>query len=138
MIKVPYDELGKMNTQRAVQKLANSSFKTPQAFAVKFLTKAAREGFFKMREEYEKDIVGKFAVKGKEQAVDAGTKSEEMKLPFTCQDGKEDEAKAALDSFGKKELVINKPKISAEVLFEINEWSPMELESLEFFVQDPA
>ncbi len=112
--------------------------RTPKAFAIKHLTKEMREGFFAMREEYTKNISEKFAVKGKEGMAEPGTKSAELKLPFTAQDGKEADAKGALDAFGKKTLDIKRPKINFALLFECNEWTPHELEVLEFFVDEPA
>lgn len=138
MIKITYDELGKINLQQAVQKLANCPMRTPQAFAIKHITKALREGFFKMRDEYMKDVRDVFAVKGKEEAPEAGGKSAEMQLPFECQAGKEQEAKQALDAFGKRLLTISKNKISPETLFQCGEWSARELETLEFMVEEPV
>jgi hypothetical protein len=138
MIRIAYDELGKMNFQQAVQKLANSQLRTPEAFLIKHLTKSMREGFFAMREAYVKEIQDKFAVTGKEGAPEAGGKSAEMKLPFECKPGMEEEAKRALDGFGKKELVVDKRKIKADVLFQCNEWSPRELEVLEPILEEPA
>lgn len=136
MIKIPYDELGKMSTQQTIQKLANSSFKTPQAFAVKHITKAIREGFFKMRDEYKKDISDKYCEK--EEAPPEGTKAAELKLPFTSKAGMETDCKQALDDFGKRIFTLNKKKLSSTILFEVNEWTPRELESLEFLVEEPA
>lgn len=135
MIVTTYDELGKMQVQQAVQKLANSTFKTPQAFMVKHLTKAVRDGFFKMRDEYKTEIEEKFLEK--DEKADK-TKSEELKLPFTCKAGLEGDCKGLLDAFGKKEFKIDKKKISASLLFEVNEWSPRELEALEFLVDENA
>ena len=136
MIKVQYDELGKLATQQAVQKLANSSFKTPQAFAVKHVTKAIRDGFFKMREEYQKEVHEKYCAK--EETPAPGTKAQLLQIPFVPKEGKEEECKLALDNFGKRILTLEKKKLSAELLFEVNEWSPRELESLEFLVDEPA
>lgn len=135
MIKVQYDELGKLATQQAVQKLANSTFKTPAAFMVKSLTKAIRDGFFKMREEYKKDIEEKFLEK--DEAAD-GAKSQEMQLPFKCKAGMEGDCKGLLEAFGKREFTLDRKKLSAEMLFEVNEWSPRELEALEFLVEEPS
>lgn len=136
MIKIAYDELGKMNTQQSVQKLANSSFKTPQAFAVKHITKAVRDGFFTMRDEYKKLVSDKYMEK--EEMPAEGTKGAELKLPFVCKEGMEADCKQALDDFGKKEFQLKKKKISATLLFEVNEWTPRELEALEFLVDEPA
>ena len=138
MIKIPFDELGKMNFQQTVQKLANSQLKTPKAFAIKHLTKEVREGFFKMREMYMKEIQETYAVDGKDSPPAEGTKSMELKLPFNCKPGMEGDAKGALDAFGKRELVINRRKLEGALLFECNEWSPRELESLEFLVEEPS
>ncbi len=140
MIRIPYDELGKLNIQQTVQKLANSQMKDPKAFQIKFMTKAMREGFFKMSDEYKKEIQEKFAKKNEKGQIMDPTegKALELKLPFQCEDGVADQAKAALDEFNKRELKIDRKKIPFEILFEVNEWSPRELESLEHIVTEPG
>lgn len=140
MIRIPYDELGKMTFQQSVQKLANSTFKSPKAFAVKHITKALREGFFKMREDYQKNIEEKYAVKtdGKVTNPAEGTKAAELQLPFAVKEGTEGDAKGALDTFGKTIFTIDKKKLTSEVLFEVNEWSPRELEALEPIIEEPT
>lgn len=139
MIRIPYDELGKMNFQQTVQKLANSPLKDPVAFQIKHMTKALREGFFKMRDEYKK-LEEKFAVKveGKIDAPKEGSKAAELALPFTVAEGQEADAKGALDAFGKTTLDIDRKKIPHEILFRCNEWTPRELEALEFIVDEPG
>lgn len=141
MIKTQYDHLGKLNTQQTIQKLANSTFKTPVAFQIKSITKAVRDGFFKMRDDYKKDIEEKYAAKnaeGKFEPPAHGSKSEELQLPFNCQAGLEGDAKGAIEAFNKTEFKLDRKKIKAEVLFEVNEWSPRELEALEFLVEEPT
>lgn len=140
MIKIPYDELGKLNFQQTIQKLANSTFKTPAAFQVKHMTKAIRDGFFKMRGDYQNDIEKKYAVKdaGKVQEPKEGSKAAELALPFHCEDAQAGDAKGALEEFNKTILTIDKKKISAEILFSVNEWTPRELEALEFIVEEPS
>lgn len=140
MIKIAYDQLGLLNFQQSVQKLANSTFKTPAAFGVKTLTKAIREGFFKMREDYQREIESKYAVKegGKVQTPKEGSKAAELSLPFHCEDAQAGDVKGALETFNKTLFTTDKKKISAELLFEVNEWTPRELEALEFIVEEPT
>ncbi len=140
MIRIPYDELGKLNFQQTVQKLANSPLKDPVAFQIKHMTKALREGFFAMREEYQKEIEDKFALKveGKVDVAKDGSKAAELKLPFAVKEGTEGDVKGLLDTFSKKELKIDRKKIPHEVLFRCNEWTPRELEALEFIVDEPG
>jgi hypothetical protein len=140
MIKIPYDTLGKLNFQQTAQKLANAPMKTPAAFAIKSITKSLREGFFKMRDEYKDEIESKFAVKenGKVLPPKEGSKAEEMKLPFACKEGAEGDVKGALDAFNKRELKIDRKKIAFELLFEVQEWSPRELEDLEPIITEPG
>lgn len=140
MIRIPYDELGKMNFQQTIQKLANSPLRDPVAFHIKHVTKGLRDGFFKMREEYQKNIEEKYAVKvdGKITPPEAGTKASELNLPFNVKEGQEGDAKGALDAFGKTVFTLDKKKIGHEMLFKCNEWSPRELEALEFIVDEPG
>lgn len=140
MIRIPYNQLLLLNFQQTIQKLANSTFKTPKAFQVKAVTKGLRDGFFAAREEYKNEIESKYAllVEGKVQEPVEGTKSKELELPFTAKLGTEGDAKGALEAYHKKELKLDQRKISAELLFEVNEWSPRELEALEFIVSEPG
>lgn len=140
MIKIPYDDLGKMHFQQTVQKLANSPLRDPVAFRIKFITKGLREGFFAMRKEYQDNIEAKYAVKeeGKVTEPKEGSKAAEFSLPFHCEDTKAGDAKGALDAFGKKEFTLNQKKIPHDVLFRCNEWTPRELEALEFIVEEPG
>lgn len=64
-------------------------------------------------------------------------KSLELELPCQVKDGEEEAAKAAFDSFGDRVLEIGGKKISPEVLFECNQWSPRELQALEPIVAEP-
>lgn len=136
MIKIPYDELGKSNFQQAVMKLANSPMRTPKAFGTMHLTRDVRNGFMKMRESYKSDIVGKF--QEKEEAPAEGSESAKHGFPFTCKQGLELACKAALDGFGKNVLTIERKKIDGALLFEMNEWTPRELEALEFLITEPT
>lgn len=139
MIQIKYEDLGKMGMQRSVQKLANSTFKDTAAFRAMYVTKALRDGFFKMREEY-KEIETKFAVKkdGKVDAPAEGSEAAKLELPFAVDTGKEAVVKAALDAFGKRTLDIKYKKIPAETIMACNEWSPLELEALEAIVEFPT
>lgn len=141
MIKTTFEHLGRLATQQAVQKLANSTFKTPAAFRVKAITKSVRDGFFKMRDDYKTQIEEKFAVKnekGQFTPPDEGSKAAELGLPFKCKEGMEGDVKGALDTYNKTEFKLDQKKLSAEMLFEVNEWSPRELEALEFLVEEPT
>jgi hypothetical protein len=89
-----------------------------------------------MREEYTKSVHEKYCLK--EEAPEAGTKGAELKLPFTAKEGTEADCKQALDDFGKSIFQLDRKKLSANILFEVNEWSPRELESLEFLVEEPT
>lgn len=140
MIKIPYDKLGQMQFQQTVQKLANSLLRDPVAFQIKHITKGLRDGFFAMREEYQKDIEAKYAVKedGKVIPPKEKSKAEELGLPFHVEDAMTGDVKGALDAFNKKEFKMNRNKIPFEVIFKCNEWSPRELEALEYIVQEPG
>lgn len=140
MIRIPYDELGKLNFQQTAQKLANSQLRDPIAFQIKFVTKALREGFFKMKDEYKKEIEAKYAQKNEAgQIIEATTgKAEEFSLPFQCTDEQAGDAKGMLDEFNKRFLQIDRKKIPFEVIFQCSEWSPRELEALEYIVTEPG
>ena len=132
MITIKYSELGKISTQKVIQKLTNSTFKTPKAFTISHITKTIRQGFFDMREEYVKDIESKYLNKDATDTTPTGD------LPFSCKAGMESDCKGALDAFGNKTLTINRKKIDGALLFECNDWTPQELEALEFLVEEPA
>ncbi len=134
MIKIPYEELGKQSFQQAVMKLANSTFKDPRAFAIKHFTKELREGFVQMRDTYKKDIEEKYLEKDEAKV---NTKGAELNLPFNCKEGLEADCKGSLDSFGKNYITVERKKISAALLFEVNEWTPRELEALELIIDEP-
>lgn len=88
----------------------------------------------KMDNEYSKEIVPSFAVKGFDPDKDrfkVEGKSRELELPFQCVEGKEEDAKKALSEFGKRFVQIDEKKLSGEVLFALDAWSPLELEVLE-------
>lgn len=140
MIKILYSELGLLNFQQTVQKLANSQLRDPVAFQIKFVTKGLREGFFKMKEEYKKEIEAKYAVKNETgQVVEATVgKSLELNLPFQCNEEHVADAKGALDEFNKRTCQIDRKKIPFEIIFQCNEWSPRELEALEHIVTEPG
>jgi hypothetical protein len=129
-----------MSFQEAMMKLANSEFRDIQGFRAKRVGKAIKDGFFKMREEYTKEIQNAFAQKGEDGQVLPPTsgKSLELKLPFQAIEGKEDEVKALLDGFGKRVLEVKEKKLKAETLFTVNSWTPRELEALEHVYEEPA
>lgn len=140
MIKIPYDELGKMSFQQTVQKLANSPLRDPVVFQIKHMTKALREGFFAMREDYQANVEGMYAEKegGKIVEPKEGTKAFELKLPFATKDEVAGDAKGALDAFGKKLFTLDRKKLDFEIVLKVNEWSPRELESLEPIINEPG
>jgi hypothetical protein len=140
MIKIPYDELGKMNFQQAVQKLANSQCREPIVFRVKAVTKGLREGFFAMREDYQNNIEKLYALKedGKITEAKEGSKAAEFKLPFHAADEVAADAKSAVDAFGKKIFTLEQKKIPYETILKMSDWSARELEALEPIVEEPG
>lgn len=140
MIQVPYSLLAQMHFQQAVQKLANSPLKDPVAFQIKHMTKALRDGYFAMKEEYQKTIESKYAEKeaGKIVPPKEGSKAAELELPFACEDAKTGDLKGALDAFYAQKLKVEKKKIPFEVMFRANEWTPRELETLEAIIEEPT
>jgi len=137
MIKVPYNQLLSMQTSQAVQKLANAPFKSPkQAYMVKFITKSIREGYFKAKKELD-DLNEKY--KASNDAPAEGTEAQKLGLPFALKEGiNAEEAKKAYDGFGERVCQIQKNKIKPDELFEVGEWTPRELEALEFLVDEEA
>lgn len=83
-----------------------------------------------MRESYNKDVVAKFSKGGEGRTAPTG-KSMELELPFDAVEGKEEECKAVLESFGTREVTVDHKKIRGDLLFEIAEWSVAELIALE-------
>lgn len=86
-----------------------------------------------MRHSFQKDVVKVFRQDTKEFSKDS--KSLQMGLPFEAISGKEQEAKDAIDAFGKTQFELPMKKISSELLFSVGEWTPIELQHLEPILQ---
>lgn len=138
MIKIYYKKLGALATQNALDKLGDSPMRTPEAFRIKNIVKAAQAGVKKLQDELHGEILPTFsAATGRVQQKPQG-KSLELGLPFNVKDGKEEEAKKVLADFGERFIEIKSKKIDFKLLFEVNEWTPSELEALEDVIEEPA
>lgn len=133
MIKMRYEELSKMDFLQAAQKLAQLPLKSPKAFRVKHIVKALEENRKKMSEAFKRDIQDKYATAGGEAPQG---ESLTLGLPFNALIGLEKECKEELEKFGKREAVIDQPKLDGETIFEMGSWSAMELVALEPIVSD--
>ena len=109
--------------------------KTPEAFKVMHIGKAMQAENLKMRELFRTKIMAEYA-QGGEAGSDPQGESIKLKLPFNALVGKEVEAEEAIKNFGKREFTIPFKKITAEFLFSVGEWSPVELQSLEPLVAE--
>ena len=137
MIRLRYEELSKTNFQQALHKMANVQLRDPKAFKIKHMVKDIQRCLDEMQAAFKKDILAVFSMDGdgSEPALH-GSKSQMLKLPFACVEGKEDEAKAALESFGKRECSIKANRLSGEFLLSISEWSAAELAALDPVLTD--
>lgn len=137
MIKITHEQFGTGALQMAMQKLKNSPMKSPAAFRIVHVLKRYETKLKEFREILNKEVFEPFSVGGiKEQTPPKG-KSKALDLPFQVIEGKEEAAKNFLEEFGKKVIEIDCKKIPFNVLFEVAEWSPRELEVLEPFVEQP-
>lgn len=139
LITIRYKDLGAAGFQHTIHKLRQTPMRSPAAFGIKGLIKQIEQGLLKFQEQA-KELFQEYAVTGKapEPNEPAPTgKSFELKLPCQVKDGKEEEAKKAFDAFGERPLELKGRKLSPELLFESNSWSPRELEALEPILEEP-
>lgn len=132
MIKLRYEQLSQRNFQGALAKLANVQIRSPEAFRIKHLLKEIQQQLDAMKDAFRKDIAGVYAVGGNpENMAQPGTKSFELGLPFACIEGKEEDAKKAMDDFSKRECEVKQKKLTGELLISVSEWSAAELAALD-------
>lgn len=65
---------------------------------------------------------------------------QDLGFPFDVAEGKEKEAEAALkemDEFAGKKVQIDQPKLAADFILNLREWSVNELEALEPILEEP-
>lgn len=125
-----YEQLSSTHLQMAMQKLMNRPMKSPEAFKVMYIGKAMQAENEKMRSLFKSKILGEFS-KGGEAGTEPTGLSLKLNLPFDALEGKEEEAKQAIEAFGKREFTIPYGKISLDFLFSAGEWTPVELQFLE-------
>lgn len=138
MIKMRYEELKESPFQQAIQKLASMPMKTPEAFRVKHIIQGLQKNLEDMQKKVKSDILAPYAKGGAESRLPPGPKSQEFQLFFEAIEGKEEEAKKALDAFGKREFTLSFKKIRGDFLLSVGEWSVAELIALEPIVSDLA
>lgn len=138
MIKIAFSELSKHHFQGALRKLANVPMRSPEAFKIKHILKHLESTNAAMSEAFKKDILAVYAEGGENgsQLPKPKSESEKLGLPFNALVGKEQEAKDALDSFGKRECTIPHTKLTGQFLLSVAEWTPAELIALDPILAD--
>jgi len=132
-----YEQLSNTNLQMAMQKLMNRPMQNPEAFKVMHIGKAMQKEMEKMRELFKSSIMAEYSQGGEAGAIPTGD-SLKLNLPFNALVGKEAEAEKAVKDFGKREFTIPFKKITAQFLFSVGEWSPVELQFLDPVVAELA
>lgn len=129
MIKLCYEELSQVSFQMAVAKLSQTKMNKPEAFRIAHIVGALEQERKNMHELFKKEILAQYA-KGGVTAQPAEGKSAELNLPFSALDGKEEDAKTAMENFSKREFTVPHKKISGEYLLSVGEWTPQDLIAL--------
>lgn len=136
MIKMSYEQLSSMNFQRAIQKLMNTPMKSPEAFKIKHIGKALQKHQTEMTEKFRKQILSQYAKGGEESKEPVSEVAQKAGIPFEPLEGKLEEAKSAIENFGKQEFTVPHNKITGQYLISCAEWSPVELQFLEPVVSE--
>lgn len=110
--------------------------RSPQVFRVKLIVQELQKNLDEIKNTVNNKIVSEFAVGGVSGRQPPTGKSKELGLPFLAVEGQEQAAKDYLDKFDAREVVIQQPKLSGDLVLSCGEWSVRELILLEPLMVD--
>jgi hypothetical protein len=126
MIQIAYEKISSPAFVMAMQKLTGAQFDVKTAYSVKKLADALQSAKNKVHQEYEKEVLQKYADKD-----EAG----KLKQPIHLPDEVKDAFLAAQEEFGKRTLTIDRGRLTMDQLGRI-QLSAQDLSALEELISE--